>query len=175
VSDLPNRTSSVFSILVLGCSILLPSTARAATSDHDRVAALLHTADALLETAAEIHRMTPHTEAEVDALFGGGQGVAPTFYNADRAFQASLHRAPVRMENRGYESAVLNLSQAETFLHSAAADAVASCNEHDSGEDLRVARADIAEAHRNFAGRINEDFAPPDITNEVSGGNECAK
>jgi hypothetical protein len=139
-----------------------------------QTAALLEAADDLLATATQIAADTPQTSLEGAAMVGGDQGIAGQFYARDHAFQATLDGQKLGLiMDPSSQSAVLNLLQAESFLYAAVVATVASCNAHDAQLNLKVARADIAEAHRDFHGNISDSFEPPDITSEESGSIQC--
>jgi hypothetical protein len=142
-------------------------------SERVRTAALLATADDLLATATAISENTPSTSIDAAGMVNGDQGVAGRFYARDRKFQDDLRNlSPGLIKDDKSRSAVLDLTQAETFLYSAVQDAVASCNKHDARLDLKVARADILEAHRDFNGTgRGSDFQPPEI--ETNGDTLC--
>lgn len=75
----------------------------------------------------------------------------------------------------GSPNACDDLTEAEEFEYGAIAAAVASCNGHDARLNLKVARAFLDEVQRDLAGTSKDGWNLPDITNEVSGANECSE
>jgi hypothetical protein len=121
--------------------------------------AMLASADSLLNEAASIVARTPVTNMQASILTGGDGRV---FYAHDRALQIEVDK------HHGGDSFVIDVSSAEEFSYHAVADTLASCNGPAARENLRVARAFLAEAHRDLAGTAKDDWEPPDINPDES-------
>jgi hypothetical protein len=127
------------------------------------------------------------SQAEAFARNASSNQNATQWYEDDRAFQADLDRIArqinVRLARTPFDSrtswdavsfdVVHNLLQSEAFLFGAVQDAVAACNEGSANENLRVARADIKEARRDFNRSTPdpEGWEPPEVN--PSGENLC--
>lgn len=137
-----------------------------------RIVDLLQRGDALYDEVSVLPDNTPTTELGADEAVGGDQGPIGSFYAKDRAFQADLPKANLQKDDPDLVKTAGDLAEFETFAYSAAV-AVAFCNESDARLNLKVAKAYLDEAHRDFHGAGSDDWEPPDITNEETNSTNC--
>lgn len=158
----------VRSALVNALVVLLaaaPLGALAESRDAAFAKAQLAVARDLLARAADIVAATPATSMQAALMVRGHEGPAGIFYDRERAFQSAVRDHRVRPDGAsGAGAAIAHLQDSDPFLYAAVQSAVAACNRHDATANLRVARAIISEADRAMAGRGNENFEPPQIT-----------
>jgi hypothetical protein len=138
------------------------------------IADLLQRGDALYDQVSVLPDNTPSTLLAADELVGGEQGLIGSFYVKDRAYQADLPKANLNKDSQDLVTAAGDLAEFETFAYSTAV-AVASCNEHDARLNLKVGKAFLDEAHRDFHGAESENWEPPDITSEVTNATQCSE
>ena len=138
------------------------------------IADLLQRGDALYDEVSVLPDNTPSTSLGADELVGGEQGPIGSFYAKDRAYQADLPKANLTKDPQYLVTAAGDLAEFETFAYSAAV-AVASCNEHDARLNLKVAKAFLDEAHRDFHGTESENWEAPDVTNEETNATQCSE
>lgn len=136
----------------------------------------IETAESLLAQAKEYAQDPPHVATG-----------ASDWYAADLKYQTEgdkvakrivLRLARTQDGNRTAWDGIAfdisnNLVQSEAFLYGAVQAAVASCNGADARANLRVARADILEARRDFNRMVRDpdDWSPPEI--DPLGDNDC--
>lgn len=142
----------------------VPHAVNAASSEVAFARAQLAIAHDLLARATDIVAATPVTGTQASLMVRGHDGSAGVFYDRERAYQSALMKHTVR---RGIltdaDSVISGLVQSDAFLFRAVQSAVAGCNRRDASDNLRVARAIIAEADRAMAGHANGNFEPPEI------------
>ncbi len=127
----------------------------------------LSRAAALVDEAASIVSQTPTTQMEASALTGN---FGRPFYDHDRAFQDEVSHYKISPECAAPET-VADLASVETFSYHAVADTLATCNGADGRGNLRVARAFLQEAQRDFAGTAKDSWEPPEY--DDNGSSDC--
>jgi len=110
---------------------------------------------------------------EAATLVSGDTGPIGSWYSRDHKYQADLPVSNLNRDSPALMAAAGDLAEFEEFAYSAVV-AVASCNESDARLNLKVAKAFLDEAHKDFHGQGSADWNPPDITSEETGKSECS-
>lgn len=134
--------------------------------ERARVMRLVAQADDLLSRAQAIAANTPRTRLAA-AEIASPSGAGGRFYRDERRFQDATRGGPVltQVKSDSLRLAEMNLTTVDSFLYGAVVASL-SCNAHDAALNLRVARAFIAEIHRDVAGRGSANWSPPEITED---------
>jgi hypothetical protein len=93
----------------------------------------------------------------------GSSGSA--WYTDERAFQSAISDLPTHPRNQ-YEAVAADLAEAEEFLYSAGADAMASCDPANARRELTVADYFLRAVERQIrSGHANADYSsdPPQV------------
>lgn len=159
---------AAFTILTAGHALADPLPAN--------FARLIATADDLYSRAAAIVAQTPRS-AMGGALLANPAAAGGVFYTRERAFQNALIALRPTGELESTRSqATVRLGQFDNFVHSAVADALATCNAAEARANLRVARELLEELHRVAKGKGRADWDPPgfDAALNAPSGNRCS-
>jgi hypothetical protein len=139
-------------------------------------ARLIATADDLYARAAAVVGQTPRS-AMRGALLANPAAAGGVFYTRERAFQnAVIALRPTGELESTRAQATVRLGQFDNFVHSAVADALATCNAAEARANLRVARELLEELHRVAKGKGRADWDPPgfDAALNAPSGNRCS-
>jgi hypothetical protein len=78
------------------------------------------------------------------------------------------------MRDTNARQALLVLVGVDPFLYGAAVAIFADCNQYEAELNLKVARAILNETRRSLNGHYDQDWSPPDITDQESSADKCA-
>ncbi len=137
---------------------------------------LIATADDLYLRAAAIVAQNPRT-AMAGAVLANPSNAGGLFYARERSFQDAVLALPTTGELESTRAqATVRLGQFDNFVHSAVADALATCNASEARANLRVARELLEELHRVARGRGHSTWDPPglDAASNAPSGNRCS-
>ncbi len=138
----------------------------------ESIARLLRRGDDLYEEVSALPDNVPTTQMGASELVNGDQGPIGSFYAKDRAFQGDIPKANLAKDPANLINADGNLAEFETFAYSTAS-AVASCNGADARRDLKVAKAYLDEAHRDYEGTASENWEPPSTADDDTNSEDC--
>ncbi len=134
-----------------------------AADEREYVRQLILIGDELVERASEIVDHTPKNSMEAAYDVSGDEGPAGRFYVDERAYQDRLQsRKIVAFKDNLAFAADFTIVGIDPFLYGAVQEAM-SCNAEAARANLRVAKAILAESHREINGTLNPDWAPPEI------------